>query len=178
MDLNKLEQIKRLAIISVFSDDILMETLVLKGGNALDIIYQIAPRASIDLDFSIESEFNSIDDFVSRFKKSLEKNFGENGYEVFDITCLKKPIDDNPNTPSFWGGHQLEFKIIDKSSYIKFQENIESLRRNATVVGPKQKKKFRIDISNWEYCGQKQSFELEGYTIYVYSPEMIIFEKI
>ena len=40
--LKELEQIKKLAIISVFSDDTLMNTLVLKGGNALDIIYKIA----------------------------------------------------------------------------------------------------------------------------------------
>jgi predicted nucleotidyltransferase component of viral defense system len=178
MDLDKLEQIKKLAIISVFADDTLMKTLVLKGGNALDIVYKITPRASIDLDFSIESEFDSIDEFVNRLSKSLEKNFGENGYIVFDIIIKEKPKQNNPNTPKFWGGYQLEFKIIGKDDYAKHQKNIESLRKNATVVGPLQKKTFSIDVSKWEYCKHKQAFELEDYTIYAYSPEMIVFEKI
>jgi predicted nucleotidyltransferase component of viral defense system len=178
MDLNKLEEIKKLAIISVFADDTLMKTLVLKGGNALDIVYKIASRASIGLDFSIESEFDSTDELVDRLSKSLEKNFGENGYMVFDIVIKKKPEQNNSNAPKFWGGYQLEFKIIDKDDYAKLQENKESLRRNATVVGPNEKKTFMIDISQWEYCNHKMSFEIEGHTIYAYSPEMIVFEKI
>ncbi|MFH1883416.1 MAG: hypothetical protein ABIL62_11975 [Planctomycetota bacterium] len=46
LDLDKLEQIKRIAIIALFSDDDLMDSLVLKGGNALDMIYGVAQRAS------------------------------------------------------------------------------------------------------------------------------------
>ncbi len=42
LDLDKLEQIKRITIIALFSDDDLMDSLVLKGGNALDMIYGIA----------------------------------------------------------------------------------------------------------------------------------------
>lgn len=51
MDLILLEKIKKLAIISIVSDDELMEKLVLKGGNAIDLIYQVSGRASIDLIF-------------------------------------------------------------------------------------------------------------------------------
>ena len=51
VDLDRIEKIKRLAIIAMFSDDDLMERLVLKGGNALDIVYEIGSRASMDLDF-------------------------------------------------------------------------------------------------------------------------------
>lgn len=56
MDLRKIEQIKKLALIALFSDDDLMNTLVLKGGNALDLIYRVDNRASLDLDFSIEGQ--------------------------------------------------------------------------------------------------------------------------
>jgi len=178
MDLNQIEEIKKLAIISVFSDDSLMETLVLKGGNALDIIYQIANRASIDLDFSIETEFDSIEEFTNKITRSLEKIFGERGYSVFDITVDEKPRICDTNAPEFWGGYNLNFKIIEKDKYIGLTEDIGTLRRNATVVGLNQEKKFSIDISKWEYCEKKQSFELEGYTIYAYSPEMIVLEKL
>ena len=51
MDINILEKVKRLAIIAMVSDDELMDILVLKGGNAIDLIYQVSGRASIDIDF-------------------------------------------------------------------------------------------------------------------------------
>ena len=38
-NLEFLEQVKKLVIIAMFSDDDLMERLVLKGGNLLDIVY-------------------------------------------------------------------------------------------------------------------------------------------
>ncbi|MBL7119885.1 MAG: nucleotidyl transferase AbiEii/AbiGii toxin family protein [Dehalococcoidia bacterium] len=50
MDLDLLERVKRFAIVSVVSNDELMEQLVLKGGNAIDLIYGISDRGSIDID--------------------------------------------------------------------------------------------------------------------------------
>ena len=38
------------------SPDILMEKLVLKGGNALDLVHRIGGRASMDIDLSIDGE--------------------------------------------------------------------------------------------------------------------------
>lgn len=178
MDLNQIEEIKKLAIISVFSDDSLMETLVLKGGNALDIIYQVANRASTDLDFSIERELGPIDKFTNKISRALRKIFGERGYVVFDVTVNEKPKIAGINMPEFWGGYQLEFKIIEKDKYLEHKEHIADMRRHATVVGLNQTKKFSIEISKWEYCEKKRPFELEGYTVYVYSPEMIVFEKL
>ncbi len=178
MDLNQIEEIKKLAIIAVFSDDILMETFVLKGGNAIDIIYQVANRASIDLDFSIETDLGSIDTFTAKINQALTRIFGERGYVVFDVEVNEKPKTRGANIPEFWGGYKLQFKIIEKDKYLKLKENIEDLRRNAAIVGLNQAKKFSIEISKWEYCGKKRSFELEGYTVYAYSPEMIVLEKL
>jgi predicted nucleotidyltransferase component of viral defense system len=81
------DRIKQLAIIAMFSDDDLMEKLVLKGGNALDIIYKIASRASLDIDFSIQHDFSEdeLEDLESRIKTALENTFGEEGYSVFDV---------------------------------------------------------------------------------------------
>lgn len=36
-------------------DDLLMQGLVLKGGNALQLAYDITNRGSIDIDFSMET---------------------------------------------------------------------------------------------------------------------------
>jgi len=54
--LQRLEEIKRLVIIAMFSDDDLMDRFVLKGGNALDLAYKVSTRASMDVDLSMESD--------------------------------------------------------------------------------------------------------------------------
>lgn len=178
MDLKKLEEIKRLAIIGMFSDDTLMDTLVLKGGNALDIVYQIANRSSIDLDFSMEQDFDCPELFYNRIKTALEQSFYENGYTVFDLTISSKPKEAKPDTPDFWGGYDVNFKIIDRTTFEAMQDSLDDLRRNAAVVGAKNRKTFSIQISKREYCNHKREVELGGYAIFVYSPEMIVFEKL
>ena len=52
-----IDEIKRLTLQALMSDDILMQGLVLKGGNALQLAYDITSRGSIDIDFSMEREF-------------------------------------------------------------------------------------------------------------------------
>jgi hypothetical protein len=178
MDLQKIEEIKRIAIIAMFSDDELMETLVLKGGNALDIVYKIAHRSSMDLDFSMEQDFNCPDIFFNKIRKSLEQSFLENGYHVFDLIITPRPKETKPDTPEFWGGYDIGFKIIEQKRFGSILPFIEDLRRNATVIGLSNIKTFHIQISKREYCNHKKEFELGGYTIFVYSPEMIVFEKL
>ena len=93
MDVDRIEQIKRLAVVAMFSDDELMEMLVLKGGNALDIVYGVSLRASLDLDFSIPTEFepNDIGTIESKMKKAITKLFHENCYTVFDMKFGERP---------------------------------------------------------------------------------------
>jgi hypothetical protein len=50
------------------------------------------------------------------------------------------------------------------------------MRRNALQIG--RGKKFLIDISRFEFIEGKESQLLDGYRIFVYSPEMIVFEKL
>ena len=66
----------------------------------------------------------------------------------------------------------------NSEKFTKFRKDRETLRRHATVTGPKNKRTITIDISKFEFCDSKKEYDLEGYTIYVYTPEMIVFEKI
>ena len=66
-----IEEIKKLALIALVSDDILMETLVLKGGNALLVAYALSLRASWDLDFSMRDDFKDIADIKARMAKTI-----------------------------------------------------------------------------------------------------------
>ncbi|MBI1192768.1 MAG: hypothetical protein GC205_06280 [Bacteroidetes bacterium] len=51
--LETISRLKKLVISALVADEDLMGILVLKGGNALDLAYNITNRGSIDIDFSI-----------------------------------------------------------------------------------------------------------------------------
>jgi predicted nucleotidyltransferase component of viral defense system len=48
---------KRQTLVALFSNPLFRDLLVLKGGNLLDIAFNVSTRSSVDLDFSIEGEF-------------------------------------------------------------------------------------------------------------------------
>ncbi len=178
--MNWLEGIKKLAIIAMFSDDKLMEILVLKGGNVLDVVYGISSRGSVDIDFSIEREFDKkeLTAVKDRIERALEKTFREKDYKVFDLSLREKPPQVSQEMKGFWGGYVVEFKILEIDKYDCLIDNQSDVSSRASVVGPSQRKTFKIDISKFEFCAPKQQKELDGYTIYVYTPEMVILEKI
>jgi len=175
-----LEKIRRCAIVSVVSNDDLMDRLVLKGGTAIDLVYQISGRASIDVDFSMQDKFHDdeLSDVMSIIKSALEETFKQEGLCVFDITLDEKPDKISAEYKDFWGGYKIGFKVIPYDFYNPNSANIDTLRRNATVVGQNQKRIFEIEISKFEYCGAKVSMEIDGYTVYVYTTEMLVLEKI
>ena len=175
-DLDRINQIKRLSIIAIYSDDDLMDKLVLKGGNAIDLIYQITSRGSIDLDFSMEKDFLPED--LPRIEKTLVSNlkrtFAREKLEAFDIRFAKKPEKLDPDKESFWGGYKIEFKVIEADK----AADLDSKRRASVILNDSHSRKFKIDISKFEFCAGKVRKEMDGLTIYVYTPEMIVFEKI
>lgn len=65
---------------------------------------------------------------------------------------------------------------MDAAFFGEHKGDLEALRRNAITIG--QGKKFLIDISRFEYTDGKQEADLDGYRIYVYSPTMIVCEKL
>ena len=172
------KRIKYLTLISLFSDNDLLDTLVLKGGTALEF-YDLDYRLSLDLDFSIEKEFDQdLMVIQDKIETLLRSTFQEEGYEIFDVKVRQKPRQISPEMADFWGGYSVEFKVIGAEQYRQLSRDFDSLRREALVVGLKNRKKIEIDISKYEYCQPKQIKELEGYSIYVYTPAMIVCEKI
>ena len=75
---DSIERIKRLAIIALFSDDELVDRLVLKGGNALSFAYGLNNRVSADIDLSMSSAFTpqELVDVRSRIEYRLKQTFG------------------------------------------------------------------------------------------------------
>jgi hypothetical protein len=171
-------EIRRTAITALFADDKLLDELVLKGGNALSLVHGLSRRTSLDIDFSIETDFEDFEESRSRVFRAIKDRFSSVGFVVFDESFERKPSAPHPNQRPWWGGYELKFKLIDKAKYEALGGIPESLRRNALVVGPEQQRKFSVDMSRHEYCVGKLERELDNYTIYVYSPEMIVIEKL
>ncbi len=178
MERERFRQVKHLSIIALFSDNDLLDKLVLKGGTALEF-YDIDHRFSLDLDFSIDNEFEQdLEIIKDKIANLLSDTFKEAGYMVFDVKLHERPHRVSADMADFWGGYIIEFKVIELGKYYKLSDNIDSLRRNATVIGPRNKRIFRIEISKHEYCEQKQVNELGGYTFYIYPPSMLVCEKL
>ncbi|MBK9319186.1 MAG: hypothetical protein IPM91_10405 [Bacteroidetes bacterium] len=55
---------------------------------------------------------------------------------------------------------------------------IDTVRRNAIPIKPDGSTKFTVDISKYEYVGRKEKRELDGSIVYVYSPAMLVLEKL
>ena len=172
-----LDRIKILAVQAMFSDDELLEQLVLKGGNAMALVHQISARASVDLDFSLQQDFgDDIAGTQTRIHMALAETFRASRYEVFDFHMIEKPRAISEDMRHFWGGYAVEFKLATADVFTEHRDDLVVLRRRAVNLG--QGPKFLIDISRFEYVNDKQPVDFEGYMIYVYSPLMIVCEKL
>ena len=157
-----------------------MNIFVLKGGNLLDIVHNINSRASTDIDLSIESDF-TVDELEAvriKLEKLLITTFKENGYFAFDIKLQPRPSKKAPEKDNLWGGYRLEFKVINNDKYKSLKGNLQAIRVNSLTLGQRQRKNFKVDISKYEFCKGKQEIDLDGFTIYVYSPLMVVYEKL
>jgi hypothetical protein len=186
-DQDKVDKIRRLTIISMFaaSDD-LMELFALKGGNALNYIYNLNQRSSIDIDISMENSFEALNLKLEKveniLRKSFERTFKENSLKAFYIKLEKKPQRMDSDKEGFWGGYQLSFKALelDKWQELKEKEDItiNDMSRQAIPFNREFKRKFTVDISRHEYLKERELKLLDDYYIYVYSPLMIVLEKL
>lgn len=173
-----LADVRRFAIIAMFSDDTLMEQLVLKGGNALALVYGVGARTSLDVDLSIDGDFKNLEDTRVRIFRSLRSRFETAGYVVFDEKFEPRPSIEGISHDKKWGGYIVEFKLIQQDRYRELENDIDAIRRNALVTGPIERRTFRIEFSKHEFCKGKTEAQLDDYTVYVYTPEMIVIEKL
>jgi len=175
----EIDEIRRIALIAVFADDELMNRVVLKGGNALSLIYEIGGRASVDLDFSIDGDFKDLADSETRLFRSLQTRFATRGYVVFDTALVRRPAHQTEDrVEGRWGGYQATFKVIRTVDAERLSGRLSELQRQAITVTQSQHRTFKIDFSKYEYCGGKLAKELDSFQIFVYSPAMIVVEKL
>jgi len=172
-----LADIRRLVITAMFSDDVLYGQLALKGGNALNLVYRLGSRSSLDVDLSLEKDFEDLNDSRERIFRALQARFAEAGLTVFDLKFEKRPPRPKPGA-EMWGGYQIEFKLMETDKYASMTDDRDRTRREAFVIGPSDQRVFRIQISKYEYCEGKVETQLDDFSIFVYTPEMIVIEKL
>jgi predicted nucleotidyltransferase component of viral defense system len=170
-------KIRRIAITAVFSDDYFFERVVLKGGNALAIALGMSGRTSVDLDFSIENDFEDVAEAERRLIVALDRRFAAFGFVVFDFSFVALPLTPREGEAK-WGGYVAEFKLMEQERYRQIGDNKEARAREALVVSPRQHRKFSIELSKFEYTKGKLTREIDNFDIYVYAPEMIAIEKL
>src|SRR5262245_19922938 len=67
---------------------------------------------------------------------------------------------------------------MEKEKYARLAANHAKRQIDALLVGPNQQRTFSVDFSKGEYTSGKAEVELNDYTIYVYTPEMVVIEKL
>jgi hypothetical protein len=190
----RLLQIRKTIIVAIASDEALMERLVLKGGQALDVIYKISERASLDVDFSMADDFKDaadLEEFSGKLFRALRDRFDSIGYVVFDERVSQRPPV-RPGKPSgpglpVWGGYNATFKLISRAVFVEVGgvpgtpmqgKVLEAAQRQSQVIGPSAERRFTIEISKFEYTQGRVLQSVDDYTCYVYTPAMIGVEKL
>ncbi len=170
------DDVRRIAITAMFSDDWLYDRMVLKGGNALRQVHRIGTRASMDIDFSLDGDIDP-QELENRAVAALRDRFASAGYVVFDEKFGPRPRN-APDAP--WGGYDMEFKLLATEKYksLAADPDPQAKSREAETIWERQRKRFKVEMSKNEYCAGKIEAELDDYTIYVYPPAMIAIEKI
>ncbi len=172
-----LADIRRTAISALFSDPVLYQHLVLKGGNALELVHGVISRGSIDIDLSISGQFDDVEDIQQRIHQALRRAFQAHNLIVFDFSFKTVPPVIGTDLLPWWGGYIVEFKIIDSVSHERLREDFSALQRQSIPIDSRQGRRFHIDISKHEYCRDKVRATVAGQVIFVYSEEMCVFEK-
>lgn len=170
-----IDKIKRLTLRALVSDEVLMKGLVLKGGNALSIAYNIKDRGSVDIDFSIENDFS--EEEITRIENQLDNllnsEFVKEDMLVFDIKFKEKPKQQKVKE---WKGYEILFKIIPRELFVEGSD--QKNRMNAISIKSDHSKSFSVDISSYEYVASSKMADVEGTILRVYTPEMIVIEKL
>lgn len=195
---HNISRLGELVLKAIATDTELVDALVLKGGNALQLIYGVASRASKDLDFSVEDKLVDPARFAQRLKSVLEGSFNLAGYEFLDFQFGERPQEPKPDHPPTWGGYQAQFKAVSRSvleralevearrlrkkeaaGHVVERSKLDEKARREDVARRNAGPVIKVDISHHEFTQGKQPAKLDDdLIVYVYTLPMIVAEKL
>ena len=174
---NDLDQIRKLIIQAIASEKLLMDKLVLKGGNALSLAHKLYSRTSIDIDFSLKEDFEDLVVAKDQIFTALEDRFSTHGFKIFDLKFSKRPARESKENR--WGGYEIEFKLISSAEFDHEHADTRTNRVRAIPVGdPQNSRKFIVQISKNEWVDDFLVLEIDGVPVKVYTLAMIAIEKL
>ncbi len=171
-------EIRKLAILALFSDDLLASLLVLKGGNALNLVYGVGARSSLDIDVSLASDFKNETQARDKIFEVLTKQFKAADHTVIDLRFERIPREPSAGAMPNWGGYEVKFKVIPTKLFRTLGGDAAKASRQADEIGPGHQRTFNIQISKGEHCTAMQEVEFEDHAIPVYTPPMLAIEKL
>lgn len=177
--------VKQHVLAAIFDSDYLLERLVLKGGTAIELHLDNAlGRSSLDIDLSLQGDLDiPVEALKRHLAIALQKHFESLSYTAFDITLDEKPhprADGQTCWPNFWGGYRCELKLMETARF-KALAGSEARSNSALTVGPRQQRKFKVEISKHEFVHTDHTVERvlpDGSVVFVYSIPLIITEKL
>jgi len=172
------EDVRRLVLEAICADTWLFDRFVLKGGSALALVYDVGGRSSLDLDFSMDGDFQNVLEASERLESVIETKFRELRHTVFDFSFQALP---SRPTVSWWGGYRAQFKLIADDKASQLGKDLHQMRRQAVASDPaSHRRRFSVEISKHEYTGDVLSHPLQrgSGTIKVYSPALLAAEKL
>jgi len=175
MDTTVIRDIKHIVIRALVSDDDIMESIVLKGGSAIEEFYNPdnKARASIDIDFSLKDEFEDFDDVSQKVSKLLEDEFAISPYRMLDFVFYPNPKIIKNKIRS---GYKIEFKVVSQEVYARMPEDLKRLRSYSYTIDTG--KTFKVEFNSFEYCDGSDYKKIDNYDLRVYTPQMIVCEKL
>lgn len=169
-------EIRECILSSLCGDDLLFQTLVLKGGNALSLVYGITERTSLDIDFSMQSDFDDPGTIERTIHACLRETFADKGYHLFDFLFSPRPKE---TEAKWWGGYLVEFKLISVTRAEELSNDTAAMQRQAiTTDDTNQNRIYRIEISKYENIDPFETRTVNQTPIRVYSPVLLAVEKL
>ncbi len=175
-----LEWLRKQLIVALAIDDELFEVLILKGGNALNLLHGIGERSSLDLDYSLSDDLGNQTEFAGLLWGALEGHLQKFGISLFDWKFFPRPSNPGQDFNPDWGGYNAEFKIIETTALEALGGDTKKARKAAwgTSPGGGAKRTYKIELSKFEHCDGAQVQHLEEYEVRVYTLAMIASEKL
>ncbi len=175
-----LDWLRRQFVIALALDDDLFELLVLKGGNALNLLHQVGLRASLDIDYSLEDDVDGLDEFGAKLENALKRHLESQGLLVLDWKFSPRPSTPSDGADPSWGGYEAVFKVIEAELFSELDDDLDKARRQAWGITSSggAPRSFRFEFSKFEYCAGAKEYTVDGVAVRVYPLAMIAVEKL
>jgi len=180
----KFDEVRKIILVGIayFSDSYPeCGELVFKGGSALEMFYN-HPRHSRDMDFSMSNVIseNKLEECKRWLEQTLEETFSEQNFKITRFRWDEQTPHKRHEGIPFFRGHKIKVDVIDIQKY----EMLKNKYRNKTssferaLNDPNNIIKCEIQISEMEYTEPSENRIVDDIVIKVYSPVMIVSEKL